>query len=810
MTTLLIDNYDSLVSCFCLSVTFLDALSSPSFTWNVFQYLESLGANVKVFRNDEITLEECIALNPRNVVISPGPGRPDGAGISQDVIAAFAGKVPVMGVCLGEQCIFEMYGGVVTYAGEIVHGKTSSLIHDGKGVYEGVPQNVQCTRYHSLAGDAKTLPPALEITSWTESKVVMGVRHKEYVVEGVQFHPESIASEYGKRIFWNFLRWEGGSWKDLKYRDDLVKPLAGIAMLPIEDQVGKVAGREVGHGAASIVPSGDAKAPAAASGSKGPSILETIKAQRLLDVAARKAIPGRSEAHLKRSIALGLAPPLISFVDRLNKAADPVALMAEIKRASPSKGDIDIGAHAPEQALSYAAGGAAVISVLTEPKWFKGQLDDMREVRQALEKVADRPAVLRKDFIIDQYQILEARLDGADTLLLIVAILDDAELAHLLGYARMLGMEPMVEVNNAEEMSRAIKAGSKVIGVNNRNLHTFNVDMDTTSNVASMVPEGTILAALSGISSHADVAKYAADGAKAVLVGEALMRSGNPTAFIGELLGKTSAAGGPATSAGAASGPRKALVKICGVSTVEAAVAAAEAGADFIGLIFAKSPRQVSIEGAKVIGDRIRQMRKEVPTRAPRGIASEAGGNTGSWLGKQTTDLRDRIDGGQKPLLVGVFADHPLAFILSAVQQCGLDIVQLHGHESELLADFIPVPTTKALHIGAGEAASDVKAKMDVGAGHVSTYVLDTLVVDGRDQQGGSGAKFDWNIAADISKTLPVFLAGGLTPENVADAIKQVKPWAVDVSSGVEASKGVKDLAKVRAFVEAAKQVSLD
>jgi anthranilate synthase/indole-3-glycerol phosphate synthase/phosphoribosylanthranilate isomerase len=408
-----------------------------SFTWNIFQYLESLGAHVKVFRNDEITVEECIALNPRNVVISPGPGRPDGAGISEDVITAFAGKVPVLGVCLGEQCIYELYGGVVTYAGEIVHGKTSSLIHDGKGLYEGVPQNVQCTRYHSLAGDPATLPATLEATSWTESKVIMGVRHKEYLVEGVQFHPESIASEYGKRIIWNFLRWEGGTWKDLKFRNDLVKPLAGIAMLPIEDQVGKVGGREVSHGGSSIVPSGDAKPPAAAASASGPaaakspSILETIKAQRQLDIAARKAIPGRSEAHLKRAIALGLAPPLISFVDRLSKAADPVALMAEIKRASPSKGDIDIAAHAAEQALSYAAGGAAVISVLTEPKWFKGQLDDMREVRQVLGSLPDRPAVLRKDFIIDEYQILEARLDGADTLLLIVDILDDAEIAQL-------------------------------------------------------------------------------------------------------------------------------------------------------------------------------------------------------------------------------------------------------------------------------------------------------------------------------------------------------------------------------------------
>ncbi|KAJ3045323.1 bifunctional tryptophan synthase trp1, partial [Rhizophlyctis rosea] len=179
MTTLLIDNYDS-------------------FTWNVYQYLSELGAEVEVFRNDEVTLEQCIALNPRNVVISPGPGRPADAGVSNDVIRHFAGKVPILGVCLGEQCMYEVYGGTVTYAGEIVHGKTSPVKHDGRGVYEGVPQRIECTRYHSLAGDPATLPDVLEVTSWTDSGCVMGVRHKEFVMEGVQYHPESIASEYGK------------------------------------------------------------------------------------------------------------------------------------------------------------------------------------------------------------------------------------------------------------------------------------------------------------------------------------------------------------------------------------------------------------------------------------------------------------------------------------------------------------------------------------------------------------------------------------------------------------------------------------
>jgi anthranilate synthase/aminodeoxychorismate synthase-like glutamine amidotransferase len=182
----LIDNYDS-------------------FTYNLYQYLCELGAEVKVVRNDQATLEDVDAMQPERVVVSPGPCTPAKAGISKDVIRHFGPKMPVLGVCLGHQCIGEAFGGVVGGAGEIMHGKTSLVHHDGKGVFKGLPSPFEAIRYHSLAVYRDTLPADLEVTAWTGNGVVMGVRHKRYSVEGVQFHPESIMTQHGKQLLNNFL-----------------------------------------------------------------------------------------------------------------------------------------------------------------------------------------------------------------------------------------------------------------------------------------------------------------------------------------------------------------------------------------------------------------------------------------------------------------------------------------------------------------------------------------------------------------------------------------------------------------------------
>jgi anthranilate synthase component 2 len=183
---LLIDNYDS-------------------FTYNLYQYLSELGAEVKVVRNDETTVEEIADLAPEKIVVSPGPCTPDKAGISNDVIRHLGPTTPTLGVCLGHQCIGYAYGGAVGGAGEIMHGKTSMIHHDGKGVFRGLPDPFEAIRYHSLAIYEEDLPDDLEVTARTDSGIIMGVRHRTHPVEGIQFHPESIMTKVGKDLLKNFL-----------------------------------------------------------------------------------------------------------------------------------------------------------------------------------------------------------------------------------------------------------------------------------------------------------------------------------------------------------------------------------------------------------------------------------------------------------------------------------------------------------------------------------------------------------------------------------------------------------------------------
>ncbi len=183
---LVIDNYDS-------------------FVYNLVQYIGELGAEPLVHRNDELSIAQIIALEPDAVLVSPGPGVPDGAGVSNEVITTFAGKVPVLGVCLGHQCIGQVYGGEVVRAPDVMHGKTSLIRHRGAGVFEGLPQPLEATRYHSLVVDPGSLPECLEVTAETDDGVIMGLRHRELDVEGVQFHPESILTSAGHDLLRTFL-----------------------------------------------------------------------------------------------------------------------------------------------------------------------------------------------------------------------------------------------------------------------------------------------------------------------------------------------------------------------------------------------------------------------------------------------------------------------------------------------------------------------------------------------------------------------------------------------------------------------------
>ncbi|MBA1231156.1 aminodeoxychorismate/anthranilate synthase component II [Pseudomonas viridiflava] len=194
---LMIDNYDS-------------------FTYNVVQYLGELGADVKVIRNDELTIAQIEALNPERIVVSPGPCTPNEAGVSLEVITHFAGKLPILGVCLGHQSIGQAFGGDVVRARQVMHGKTSPVVHDDQGVFQGLNHPLVVTRYHSLVVRLDTLPDCLEVTAWTSHDdgsvdEIMGLRHKTLNVEGVQFHPESILTEQGHELFANFLKQSGGS-----------------------------------------------------------------------------------------------------------------------------------------------------------------------------------------------------------------------------------------------------------------------------------------------------------------------------------------------------------------------------------------------------------------------------------------------------------------------------------------------------------------------------------------------------------------------------------------------------------------------
>jgi anthranilate synthase/aminodeoxychorismate synthase-like glutamine amidotransferase len=176
-----------------------------SFTYNLVQYLQELGAEVEVYRNDRITVDGIAARRPEAIVISPGPKTPDDAGITLDVVRAFSGRVPVLGVCLGHQAIGQAFGGRVVRAPSLMHGKTSGISHDGRTIFRGLPSPFEATRYHSLVVDPNSLPPDLEVSARTEEGVIMGLRHRRHPTEGVQFHPESVLTGEGKRLLKNFL-----------------------------------------------------------------------------------------------------------------------------------------------------------------------------------------------------------------------------------------------------------------------------------------------------------------------------------------------------------------------------------------------------------------------------------------------------------------------------------------------------------------------------------------------------------------------------------------------------------------------------
>ncbi|KAL7534387.1 hypothetical protein ACHAWF_004821 [Thalassiosira exigua] len=429
------------------------------------------------------------------------------------------------------------------------------------------------------------------------------------------------------------------------------------------------------------------------------SMLQKITATVMLDCRAQLSSSPSADELLERAREFHAAHgPILPLQDVVQKKSPSMALAAEFKRASPSKGDIAPHLDAGDQAAAYAGAGASVVSVLTEERWFKGSLGDLTSARlkttdAAKRDVRTRPAILRKEFITSTYQIAEAAAAGADTILLIVAITPSNTLRKLIDYARSIGMEPLVEVHALCELDVALAAGARVIGVNNRNLHTFQLDLAQTEKVAEELRKrglsyhhdecassngtkpGITLCSLSGMSSAHDVDRYRRAGVGMCLIGESLMRASDPSLAIqGLCLDPRDYIAAQSTPGGAYTGGTK-IVKICGITGPEDALVACRAGANLIGVIFAqKSKRRVSNEQAKEIACAVRKFGE----RSDR-VAFDEVGTNGSPVSTLVAKSHALEKASRRPLVVGVFQNHPMEVVKETVQTCGLDMVQLHG-----------------------------------------------------------------------------------------------------------------------------------
>lgn len=510
----------------------------------------------------------------------------------------------------------------------------------------------------------------------------------------------------------------------------------------------------------------------------------------------------------------------LKVVDKIHSTFPQMAIAAEFKRASPSKGDINPNLDVVAQCLLYAEMGAVIISVLTEFVHFKGTLADMKKVRLSTQKQfgSSRPAVLRKDFIFDRYQVLEARANGADTVLLIVAVLGVNQLRDLISFCRRMGMEPLVEVHTNREMEIALDCGAVLIGVNNRNLHNFQLDLHTTERILTVAESrgknwrfgekqnDICIAALSGITSSEDVNLFRQLGISCCLIGETLMKSPDPRQTIRELLST-----GVDTDVSAVTGPgnqSRVLVKTCGMKSVGDVEAALQAGASFIGVIFASnSPRAASVEEAIEIVKTVRRYGERDASIDLRDLLLEQS-DSKDWF-KRSAALLSKVT-LRKPLVVGVFQDQSIEEVNRIVKLVGLDLVQLHGSETPFFASKIIVPVVKVIHMNVksdqGQAdAADVINQIESFTGKAALILFDSKVPGSKG--GGTGQTFDWNIVNHL-KDIPVLLAGGLTVDNVKEAVSQSSNViGVDVSSGLEIQgmPGVKDVSKMKLFIENSK-----
>ena len=437
--------------------------------------------------------------------------------------------------------------------------------------------------------------------------------------------------------------------------------------------------------------------------------------------------------------------------------------ICEVKKASPSKGII--AEHFPylDIAKEYEVAGAAAISVLTEPDFFKGDKKYLQEIASTV-----KIPVLRKDFIIDEYQIYQAKVWGASAILLICACLDMPTLTKFRELADSLGLSSLVEAHDEHEVQMAIDCGARIIGVNNRNLKDFTVDVQNSVRLRNLVQDDVIFVSESGLETPEDIQVLRDNNIGVALMGETFMRSPNKVEKLAYLYGPTYYT------------PK---IKMCGISKVETILAIVDAKPDYMGLVFAPSKRQVTVDQAKSL---VKELHKQYGNRYSRDEVQ---------CSNQTLIHQEFIK------TVGIFVNETLDNLVTIATEVNLDAVQLHGDEDEAfiqsLKERTNVEVWKAVQI---RSAADAEAWINSSA--------DMLLFDAyhKDERGGTGEVFDWSSLDEFER--PFILAGGIDSTNVARAIRTVRPYGIDISSGIE-TEGVKDDEKIKSFTNIVRTIAM-
>ena len=501
-------------------------------------------------------------------------------------------------------------------------------------------------------------------------------------------------------------------------------------------------------------------------------ILDRIVEATKIRVAQEKQVESLEAV---KAAALAL-PPDTGFPFEAALRQQDFNFICEVKKASPSKGII--AEHFPylDIAKEYEVAGAAAISVLTEPDFFKGDKKYLQEIASTV-----KIPVLRKDFIIDEYQIYQAKVWGASAILLICACLDVPTLTKFRELADSLGLSSLVEAHDEHEVQMAIDCGARIIGVNNRNLKDFTVDVQNSVRLRNLVEDDVIFVSESGLETPEDIEVLRDNNIGVALMGETFMRSPNKVEKLAYLYGPTYYT------------PK---IKMCGISKVEIIPAIVDAKPDYMGLVFAPSKRQVTVEQAKTLVDELhKQYEKtygEVTVPMHTDTAQDSQDNQEFVQGNSNFD---------KIKTVGVFVNETVENLLKIAEEVKLDVIQLHGDEDEtfiqILKEQSNVEVWKAVQV---RSAADAEKWIDSSA--------DMLLFDAyhKDERGGTGEVFDWSSLDAFER--PFMLAGGIDSTNVARAIRTVRPYGIDISSGIE-TEGVKDDEKIKAFTHIVRTIAL-